>query len=198
MRRRRFLQAIAVAPAVPVVGQEVAGQQAVQQGESGEQPESPLAVASPEAAGDPVLKFFTPAQFAALQKLGDLLMPAIDGMPSASECQAAEFLDFLCSESPGERQQTYRAGLDALASVARKKYNKTFSSLDATQASELLTSLHEPWTYEPPADPLARFLRAAKADFRTATTNSRPYITAGNQPGRRGGGGTGQFWLPIY
>jgi hypothetical protein len=56
--------------------------------------------------------------------------------------------------------------------------------------------LRQPWTYEPPADPLARFLREAKQDVRTATMNSREYASAGSSSGRRGGG-LGQYWYPI-
>ena len=42
--------------------------------------------------------------------------------------------------------------------------------------------LRAPWTYDAPADPLARFLAAAKQDVRTATVNSREYNAAGAPP----------------
>jgi hypothetical protein len=58
--------------------------------------------------------------------------------------------------------------------------------------------LRAPWTYEPPADPLARFLQAAKADVRTATVNSREFNMAGAaQGGGRRFGAQGLYWLPL-
>jgi hypothetical protein len=59
-----------------------------------------------DAAAETVHHFFTASQFAALQKLGGILTPG------AIEASAPEFLDFLLSQSPSDRQQLYRAGLD--------------------------------------------------------------------------------------
>ena len=95
------------------------------------------------------------------------------------------------------RQQVYQAGLDALNAQAEKRYRKPFAELDAAQADTLLAPLHQPWTYAPPADPLAHFLAVAKADVRTATVNSREFNTAGASAGGRRMGGTGLYWYPI-
>jgi len=150
-----------------------------------------------DAAAETMPRFFTAQQFSALSKLSAILMPSMDGAPGAAEARAAEFLDFLIGDSPADRQQVYRAGLDALNAQARKRYGKTFAEVDASQAAALLDPLREPWTFDPPADPLARFLRAAKQDVRTATVNSREYVTAGASTGRRGFGGQGQYWYPL-
>jgi hypothetical protein len=56
----------------------------------------------------------------------------------------------------------------------------------------LLAGLRAPWSYDEPADPVARFLRAAKADVRMATTNSQ--LSAG--AGRRMTG-SGLYWYPL-
>ncbi len=154
-----------------------------------------LEIASLDVAGATTPRFFTAAQFVALSKLCDILMPALNGMPGALETDAPAFLDFLISKSPIERQQLYRTGLDTLNANAQRQFKKPFAELDATQASSLLAPLREAWTYVPPTDAFARFLREAKADVRTATINSRAYATAG-AAGRRGGG-TGQYWYPI-
>lgn len=154
----------------------------------------------PDAAADMMPHFFSPSEFSALQKIGDLLMPSKEGRPGASDAKAAEFLDFLIGQSPAERQQTYRAGLDGLNLQAQKKYSKHFAELDATQSATLLAPLQQPWTYDQPSDPVARFLRVAKQDLRTATTNSREYATASSRGGagsRRMAGFGGLYWYPL-
>jgi len=197
MKRRRFIQTLAAAPAiaVPAAPALLAQQPGSPQARPAE--EAPkLELATPDLAAEATPRFFSAQQFAALRKLSDLLLPPINGMPGALNARAAEFLDFLIGASPADRQQLYKAGLDALNAQARKLYNKPFAEVDEAQAVLLLAPLRQPWTYEPPADPLARFLREAKQDVRTATMNSREYATAGATGGRRGGG-IGQYWYPI-
>ena len=56
------------------------------------------------------LRFFDAAQFAALRRLGQILVPARPNAPGAIEAEAAEFLDFLIGQSPADRQSLYRDG----------------------------------------------------------------------------------------
>lgn len=140
-------------------------------------------------------RFFSTPQFAALRKLSEILMPAVGDFPSATDAGVAEFLDFLIGQSPHDRQDVYRAGLDVLNSQAKKRFSKMFGDLEPAEAATLLSPLRQPWTYDPPADPLARFLRVAKQDVRTATANSREYTATSG--GRRGASGMGMYWLPL-
>lgn len=222
MKRRRFVQALAAAPAVPVLlAQQVAPPATTQQpavnpqmvpggargGFGSMEDLQKLDVVSPDDAASMVQRFFTADQFSALQKLSDTMMPAMKGMPGALEAKAPEFLDFLIGHSLADRQQVYKLGLDALNAQSRKSFSKTFATLESSQITELLTPpLKRPWTYDPPADPLERFLRAFKADVRTATTNSKEYSVAaaangggGAGGGRRGGGGggLGLYWNSL-
>ena len=217
MKRRQFVQAVIAAPAATAL---VAQQQQVTQQPGPAQPapgipqnstqpiQPPARAASmdlpkleatvPDAAATMMPRYFTEAEFAALQKLSDLLMPAAGGKAGASDAKAAEFLDFLISESAQDRQQIYRKGLDALNGQSQKRFSKAFAALDASQADALLASLREPWTPDPPSDPLARFLRVAKQDVRTATTNSREYATTARaSAGRRAFAGGGLYWYPL-
>jgi hypothetical protein len=196
MKRRRFIQTLAAAPAVAVpasiepLAQSPAGAPRPQE-------EAPkLEFASLDAAADCVPRFFNAQQFAALKKLSGILMPPLNGMPGALDTGAPEFLDFLISKSPADRKQLYTAGLNALNAQATKRFGKAFADVEDAQAAELLAPLRQSWTYEPPADPFARFLREAKQDVRTATMNSREYTSAGSAGSRRGGG-IGQYWYPI-
>jgi hypothetical protein len=183
MRRRRVLQSLAALPALAAL--------------DGQQQETPkLATAAADAVADGVRRYFSAPQYAALQKLGDLLVPAAAGRPNASQAHDAEFLDFLISQSPADRQSLYRDGLDRLQSGAQARYGKPFEQLSAEQAVALLAPIEQPWTYAPPADPFARFLHAAKDDFIQATVNSREFAEAQTVAGRRAPG-LGMYWYPV-
>jgi hypothetical protein len=205
MKRRRFLKAMVAAPAAPVLFAQQPSAPSTPVSETpvpatssaslvGDLPKLESTVADVAAEMRP--DFFNAQQFAALRKLSDLLMPSLKGQPGALDARAPEFLDFLIESSLPDRRQLYRAGLDALNALARKRFDKSFAELDASQAEALLAPLRQPWTYELPADPLARFLRAAKQDVRTATVNSREWSSSNASSGRRGGG-AGQYWYPI-
>jgi hypothetical protein len=196
MKRRRFFQTLAAAPAATaLLGQQQPAAPPAPRPADSEDLKLDTAVA--DQVADSVPHFFNVPQFAALRKLSGLLMPPINNAPGALEAKAPEFLDFLISESPADRQRVYHAGLDALNVQAAKRYQKPFAELDAEQADALLAPLRLPWTYVPPADPLAHFLAVAKADVRAATVNSREYNTALPSGGGRRMGGTGLYWYPI-
>lgn len=153
-------------------------------------------LAAADAAAQPVSRFFTPDQFAALRKLTEIIAPAVNERPGASEAGAAEFLDFYVSKSGADRQKLYRDGLDRLNAEARKRGGKAFAELPTEQATPLLAPLTAKWSYNAPAEPFARFLVEAKEDTLRATVNSRPYIAALSQT-TRGGAGTGYYWFPV-
>ncbi len=213
MKRRGFVKALVAAPSATALIAQQAPAPGVPANPAPGIPQNPaqpveppgrvstelpkIEVAVPDTAAEPMPHFFTPQQFGALRKLCAILMPPTKTAPGASEVKAPEFLDFLMSESPVDRQKTYRDGLDALNSQANREFQKAFADLDDSQADKLLATLREPWTYEPPADPLARFLRAAKQDVRTATVNSREYSVAGAATSRRTFGGGGLYWYPL-
>jgi hypothetical protein len=199
MKRRRFFRTLAAVPAAgALVAQQEQRPATAPPGQAVSTELPKLETASSDAAAEMVPHFFDAPQFAALRKLGDILQPFLNGVPGALDAKAPEFLDFLIGESPADRQQLYRRGLDALNASAKTRYSKPFAELDATQAASVLAPLREPWTYDPPADPLARFLRAAKQDIRTATANSREYNVAGAaEGGGRRFGAQSLYWLPL-
>src|SRR5690348_4328416 len=105
MKRRRFFQTLATAPAISAL--------VAQQRPAGtELPH--LETAEADAAAEILPRFFSAQQMAALRKLSDVIMPAMNGAPGALDAKAPEFLDFLIGDSPRDRQELYRAGLEAL------------------------------------------------------------------------------------
>ena len=198
MKRRNFIQTLAVTPAaaLPRTADVLAQQSATPPARPTEEA-SKLEITALDGAAETVPRYFTAQQFAALRKLSEIIMPPLNGMPGALEAGSPEFLDFYVSKSPAERQQLFKSGLDTLNIQALGQFKKAFAELDATQADTLLTPLREAWTYVPPIDPFARFLREAKQDIRNATLNSREYTAASSAGGRRGGSGLGQYWYPL-
>ena len=139
--------------------------------------------------------FFTAPQLATLHRLADLIVPAVNGKPAASDAGVPEFLDFLIGQSPRDRQAMYRNGLDHLQAEAKRRYSKLFPQISAEQAADLLAPLAQSWSFEGPSDPFARFLHEAKEDVLRAAINSREWATAGAQ--RRGSGGVGSYWYAL-
>jgi len=185
MKRRQAIQALLGAPAIAAIPVPAAAQEIPK-----------LATTNPEAVGEAVAHFFTAPQMAALRRLGDLLVPRMANRPGAREAKAAEFLDFLLSQSPADRQQLYRAGLNRLQSEARNGSKAAFEDLTPQQADAILAPLHAAWTYAAPTDPFAFFLREVKEDLLTATANSREFADAQTAAGRRGTG-VGTYWYPV-
>jgi hypothetical protein len=197
MKRRHFLQGLAVLPAVPAAFAKAPSKPLPEAPQAQSTDELPkLESSAADAAAEMMPRLFNAEQFAALRKLSDVLVPSIGGMPGALDAKAPEFLDFLVGASPEDRQRVYKTGLDKLNASAKSRFGKSFAEVDASQAETILAPLRQPWTYEPPADPLARFLQAAKQDVRAATFNSREWNVASSAAGRRGVG-VGQYWYTI-
>lgn len=136
------------------------------------QQEKAVAVAAETVAAGKT-KFFG-AQFADFAKLGETLIPAYDGRPGAKEARAAEFLDFLLSESPAALQQQYRMGL---------------AEFRRSGEAGLAEAMGQATRY-------GMFLTMAKMAFYRATVNSREYAEAMSSRSRSATG-LGNYWLPL-
>ena len=192
MKRRRLLQSIAAIPALPAIP--AAAQYANSAPASEEMPK--LRETSPEGAAQGVRRFFSADQSMALRRLADLVVPANGDRPGAVAAGAVEFLDFLIGQSEAVRQSLYKGGLDHLNAESRKRYAKPFGQTTDTEAKPLLAPLAQAWSYHPPKDPVARFLRDAKEDLLQATLNSKTYSEAVSRRSRSAAG-MGAYWLPI-
>lgn len=218
MKRRRFVRALVGVPAATVL----VAQQPQQQNNrpaptsptgppmDATTPPAPFNRTVPPAAEPPKLEFaipddaavtmthyFNADQMATLRKLCDVIHPKLGNSPGALETGTPEFLDFYISRSPKKRQDIYANGLQALQQAARQKFNRPFAECDATQITALLAPLKEKWTYDPPKDSTALFLREAKQDIRSATMNSKEYIASASSSGSRRFGGSGLYWYPL-
>ena len=130
------MQTIAVAPAIPAAlapAVLLAPQSGKAQTPAARPAGQPIATGKRDVVGEPVARYFTQSQYAALRHLSNLVMPPLNGNPGALEARAPEFLDFLLSQSPADRQQLYRSGLDLLNSRASKQFGKPFAALEAIE-----------------------------------------------------------------
>ncbi len=217
MRRRKFVQNLLVTPVVTAAA--AAAQQTPQtkpQQQPPPQANTParqvplqpqsipkLAVTPADLTSEGDQRFFTVEQFAALEKLGSTLMPPLNGHPGALDAGAPEFLDFLISVSPADRQTLYRNGLDGLNGHAKKHFQKDFAELQAEEVAVILKPLlvERFWPQDLPSDPMKNFLAQVHEDLRTATQNSREWAavrTPSSGQGRRGfNRSVGYYWKPI-
>ena len=210
MKRRNFVQSLLVVPATAVAAEQVAAPPAVapvpaparapQQMRSGSTvPKFDLT--EPDSVAETTTGYFAPAQFAALTKLAEILIPPIKNNPGAIDAHAPEFLDFLISRSPASDQTLYRNGLDGLNASAKRHFQKPFSALDAKQADAIIRPLlvARAWDREEPNDPMKRFMTRAHADLMRATTNSAEWAASAGASGGRGRFNSGKrmCWKPI-
>src|SRR4051794_25638644 len=106
MKRRRMIQSVLGLSAASALPHPVLAQPPAKV--DSETPTT--ATIGPDAVSNGVLHFFDAAGFAALRRLGQILVPARQNAPGALEAEAAEFLDFLIGQSPSDRQSLYRDG----------------------------------------------------------------------------------------
>ncbi|MCB1018897.1 MAG: gluconate 2-dehydrogenase subunit 3 family protein [Bryobacterales bacterium] len=173
VERRRFMQALAAASAVPAA----AAPQAAASDPSPEEA-TPVTTVLHDLGGPTTPSYFSERDLATLTRLSDLLMPPMDGKPGALDAEVPQFLDFYVAQSPQERRDVYRAGLETLHNRALTQFGKTFAKLSDSEADKLIAPpLAVPWTLSAPADPLAAFLREAKKDVMNATKNAYVYVT---------------------
>jgi hypothetical protein len=137
--------------------------------------------------------FFEPVQRATLERLCEIMLPPIDGLPGAVDAGAPEFLDFLIGASPAPQQQVYASGLDRLDSEARSNFGTPFAKVTPAQADQLLKPWMRAWMPDhPPAEPYTHFINVVHSDIRTATINSQAWSEASEHTPD-----VGLYWFPV-
>jgi len=84
-------------------------------------------------------QFFTPQEYATIERLTDLIIPS-DGSPGARETGVSEFVDFMVFSDPGIRYR-FRYGLTWLDAHAEQLHGKPFCDLSAEDQTEILRHL---------------------------------------------------------
>jgi len=84
-------------------------------------------------------QFFTPAEFASVERLTEIIIPT-DATPGAREAGVAEFIDFMVASDP-DAQYGFRTGLTWLDAFAEESTGKRFMELPLEQQTSLLEPL---------------------------------------------------------
>jgi gluconate 2-dehydrogenase gamma chain len=111
-------------------------------------------------------QFFTPSEYAAVERLADIIIPS-DGTPGAKEAGVAEFIDFMVANTP-EDQHPFRLGLAWLNAWSEQTLGKRFVEVTAEQQNALL----EPLGFKDKARP-------GEEDGRTFFAKMRDYTVLG-------------------
>jgi gluconate 2-dehydrogenase subunit 3-like protein len=93
--------------------------------------------ADEKAAGPYKPKAFTAHEFATLQKLADLIVPADEVSPGALQAGAADFIDLLSSQNP-ELAAIYTGGIAWIDREMERRYSSQFSNAKPDQQIALL------------------------------------------------------------
>jgi Gluconate 2-dehydrogenase subunit 3 len=157
----------------------------------------PMMPLVPDAVATTKTFYFTERQMATLRQLCEILLPPLKQNPGALDAGTPEFLDFLISISPPDRQKMYEMGLNRLDEEARHRFGIPFDAVDASQADALLRPWLRSWMPDhPPTEPYEQFLNLAHSDIRTATINSKAWDDATRTDGDKPPG-VGLYWYPV-
>jgi len=151
-----LLGAIGVTCAFPFAGDELFGQHV----------HLALTQAPPVQPYTPA--FFTPAEYARLARLTDVIIPPT-GTPGAAAAGVPEYIDRVVTLNP-EHQALVRAGLAWIGEQATTRFSRDFLALDEAQHAAIL---------QPLSDASDRQQREAqKARFRTDARGGTTYYVA--------------------
>ncbi len=85
-------------------------------------------------------QYLTAHEFATLRVLCDLIIPADDVSPAASQAGAVEYIDLLCRNN-ATLARTYHGGLAWLDSTSRNLHGSAFRDSSAAQQTAILEKL---------------------------------------------------------
>src|SRR5262245_21819608 len=78
-------------------------------------------LAGPSLAAEKAPAFFTPEEFALVDELSEIIIPADDHSPGARAARVASYIDFELSESVDERpKKLWKQGLKLIDSLSKK------------------------------------------------------------------------------
>jgi gluconate 2-dehydrogenase gamma chain len=88
--------------------------------------------------------FFTKEEFALVDELTELIIPADDHSPGAKAALAASYIDFRLSESFEDKPKTFwREGLKAIEQLSQEMHGKPFLESSPEQRIALLTRISQ-------------------------------------------------------
>jgi len=88
--------------------------------------------------------FFTREEFAIVEELTEIIIPADEHSPGARAAQVASYIDFRLSESFDEQPKTlWREGLSTVEQLSREMHGKAFLESSPEQRIALMTRISQ-------------------------------------------------------
>jgi hypothetical protein len=104
--------------------------------------------------------FFTAEEFALVDELAELIIPADDHSPGARAAACAKYIDFRLSESDEQNKKEWREGLGLIEKLSQEMSGKRFLDSTREQRIALLTRIAQ--NEMKPEKPEERFFRELK------------------------------------
>src|SRR5580658_5679039 len=99
-------------------------------------------LAAPAAFGADAPKFFTPAEFALLDELTELIVPADDHSPGARAAKVAAYIDARLAEAfEAKDRDDWRNGLKLVDDLSGKMHDRPFMEASPEQRVAVLTRM---------------------------------------------------------
>lgn len=100
------------------------------------------AAAAAPLSGDQAAKFFSKDEFAMVDELTEIIIPADDHSPGARDAQVAPYIDSVLSQTWDERvKKTWRDGLASIEALSREMHQRPFMESSRDQRVALLERL---------------------------------------------------------
>ena len=116
--------------------------------------------------------FFSKEEFALVDELTELIIPADDHSPGARAARVAEYIDFRLSESFEEQPKaTWREGLKLIDRISREMHGTPFLESSPDERVALLTRISQNETK--PAKPEESFFKELKSRTARAYYSSK-------------------------
>jgi gluconate 2-dehydrogenase gamma chain len=105
-------------------------------------------------------QFFKGADWETVRRIADLIIPRTE-TPGALDAGAPLYIDLVVSRDAAQ-QETFRSGLDWLASETSRRFHRIFTELSQDQQLEILMPLSDAIDRGKPSTPPELFFRAFK------------------------------------
>ena len=134
---------------------------------------APLVAAQPaKQAQSKSVRFFTPAEFALVDELTEIIIPTDEHSPGARAAKVAAYIDTRLAEAfTAEPRQQWRAGLQLIDKLAQEMHAKKFMQASAEQRLAVITRIAE--GEQNPAKPEEKFFVELKQRTAHAYYTSR-------------------------
>ncbi len=111
----------------------------------------------PEGQG---LEFLSAGQYALLDALTEIILPADDRSPGASAAGVARYIDIVAADGTQAERDRWLAGMEAVDAGARERFGSAFADCDAGQKDEIVSRMAA--NEDHPSSQLDHFFRLIK------------------------------------